>query len=238
MHDVLNVSCPATVVVAELPVPLEAGMPGAVAFDVDVVRRIAPAQIEYPDHHGGRPYARAPTASCSHAGEGRGLRRGGGRPQTVASRAPAQLSARQLRSRLRRRCFISTPPAETSAPAPWPGRSWPADGAPRAVFAGAHPARQIRRCGDTAPYRRGSQAGSANDLDVYVEVIGPVLPDAISGVGGARQAASKGQAHAICEAQARTVPVEGGREAASRRLKGVTVMPKSSRVASTRSAGI
>lgn len=55
MHDVLNVSCPATVVVAELPVPLEAGMPGAVAFDVDVVRRIAPAQIEYPDHHGGRP---------------------------------------------------------------------------------------------------------------------------------------------------------------------------------------
>src|SRR3954470_11041053 len=63
MHDVLNVSCPATVVVAELPVPLEAGMPGAVAFDVDVVRRIAPAQIEYPDHHGGRPYARPPTAS-------------------------------------------------------------------------------------------------------------------------------------------------------------------------------
>lgn len=63
MHDVLNVSCPATVVVAELPVPLEAGMPGAVAFDVDVVRRIAPAQIEYPDHHGGRPYLRPPTAS-------------------------------------------------------------------------------------------------------------------------------------------------------------------------------
>src|SRR3954465_8490945 len=63
MHDVLNVSCPATVVVAELPVPLEAGMPGAAAFEGDVVRRIAPAQIEYPGHHGGRPYARPPTAS-------------------------------------------------------------------------------------------------------------------------------------------------------------------------------
>ena len=58
-----------------------------------------------------------------------------------------------------------------------------------------------------------SQAGSANDLNVYAQVIGPVRPDAISGVGRARQAAGQGQTDPIGQAEAGAVAEEGRRQA-------------------------
>jgi hypothetical protein len=88
------------------------------------------------------------------------------------------------------------------------------------VSAGAHPLARFRDVEIQRHIAVGSQAGSANDLDVYIEVIGPVLPDAISGVGRAGQAPSKCQAHAVSKAQARTVPVEGGREASIEAAEG------------------
>src|SRR3954452_13915915 len=61
---------------------------------------------------------------------------------------------------------------------------------------------------------------SPDHLDLYVEVIGPGLPDAVSGVGRAGQAASESQADAVGQAQARTVPVERGGEAGVEAAEG------------------
>jgi hypothetical protein len=69
---------------------------------------------------------------------------------------------------------------------------------------------EIGRYGAISPW---SQAGSANDLNVYAQVSGPVLPDAISGVGRARQAAGQGQTDPIGQAEAGAVAEEGRRQA-------------------------
>ena len=56
LNDVLHVSNPAAVVVAEPPGALEAGAPAALVLDLDRAWGSEGALLEQPDNHGRGPY--------------------------------------------------------------------------------------------------------------------------------------------------------------------------------------